>query len=797
MSGNGHFWVSTKDGPAPDTRKPNTVGFDWTLARVDEFWAALYEVVGVMDTRDMILCAQKCTRWTRAAWENVSCVTSEGNRVLTVPDENMTDKSLVANEVRGQELGPIIQYVAERGEKGKAGSVGVNTVDADKTNVRTAVIKTKIDSINLIGIATNAESKHKAETEENKTLGVVSHIMVPGTAAYTRKRKADGTINGFEADPHSTRQSPLSDKEMVGWTLMFPHVFGGIIGLLNRTGALPMEISSGVRAFYDWIHSMLKEHFGGLMDATVYESYSRMKEGYKTRALMLSIWKIIIMHLGDLQDERRDLKNLLLCLHVNALPMQMVSVAAHCFLTRALHMGSLLVTAVMAQHLDVPVLDWAALKRFFNEDAAPTTEADMEVMARIKEMFTRFIQGGQLCPEEAGTFSREANISCYITSPGTAEHTPSMGRRGIMRIQDPKITMDNEDETLAKISQLFKTAYGDILWRSACLGPETASIKYAIHDTIKNFHPDFRRLIGPKLYHSRRHLVKLGLLQYAPGMKDFDEIEPPQYVKVYRFAVGNEIRSAGIGVNIWDLLCLASLEAVKIHAHISSIVGRSILEKVLEQTPAGFTPSNIQPLRSFNPDTVMHENLVVSKEARPKHLLRPECRAFGSNGVLPVCKLIKGTPLVPEDIPHVPFLPDLAAMLHCKLMEVPSDVVQVLSPPGFGYEWCLTRLTAGRVRGASKHALRCAQASRGGEGHCVWHALHHVELGDVGDTRRRRFGDRILPRDHDVAQAAQGAGPGPRPHDLARRGVCGRGVSGSEGCGMPPRVPQHQQPVQP
>ena len=61
-----------------------------------------------------------------------------------------------------------------------------------------------------------------------------------------------------------------------------------------------------------------------------------------------------------------------------------------------------------------------------------------------------------------------------------------------MRFQDPNATKDNEEETLVKISQLF-TAYGGILWQSACPDPETAGIKKAIQDTIKNFHPTHRR----------------------------------------------------------------------------------------------------------------------------------------------------------------------------------------------------------------------------------------------------------------------------------------------------------------
>lgn len=52
-------------------------------------------------------------------------------------------------------------------------------------------------------------------------------------------------------------------------------------------------------------------------------------------------------------------------MHCNALPVSEAIPAVHNLLTRGVHMGCLLMMAVMAKHLNVPVISLEQLKRFF------------------------------------------------------------------------------------------------------------------------------------------------------------------------------------------------------------------------------------------------------------------------------------------------------------------------------------------------------------------------------------------------------------------------------------------------
>jgi len=669
MSGNGHFEITGKDGKRRDSRKPNTTGFDWSISR-------LCELLCLLDTGDEMTkqTPVSCMRWTGTSFEELVTASFLGKVLQKRPNNQISGRAIYASEIRDSNLQGLVHYLP-RGEQGESTQCAVNTCDADKTGIRDLIVKYVVDQAVFLAGACNKGDSDMNGAEVRKSLSVVSTVLPPGASPHVTKRKADGTFNYFETDLFVSRQNPIKEKTAVLNSIVFTHIFTQVrVGLPNRLGMIPFEVNPVVGGFLDWT-CMYLYHFGaGIMDTYVVESFNRMKEGYKARGITLALWVKMIMHMAEGKSKLETTKNFWLDAHVHALPMSSIPVVLCSLFSRGVHMPSLLMTAVIAKDLRVPVISWKGLKRFFDEDQAPTEDDEhYREFALIKTFVKECMTQNRFCPENNGLTNPTLNISPYVTGSGNNEFKPL--RTSIFRVFDPRINFQDNREIFKAISMLIKVFYGNILFRTCHMGPEPNIYANALEYLTSTFMPDFRTLLSHKMFWSKKHMEKLGFSRNIPGLQNYNEVDPPAYAKTCLFDSGSEIRSAALGVNIWSLLATVSMGASTIHPHVSDDFSKNFIKEIISNSPPSFTPSNTIPIRSFNLSNTKNEEIILSPDNRPEHLLRPGDVKFVISGALNVGKVVEDKYMV-EDMAHNSFLPSIAELYKCKILEVPASCIK-------------------------------------------------------------------------------------------------------------------------
>lgn len=126
----------------------------------------------------------------------------------------------------------------------------------------------------------------------------------------------------------------------------------------------------------------------------------------------------------------------------NALPIHEVPATAHSFLTRGLHMGSLMMVGCIAKHLNVPIINLDALRRFFDEDEIPREGEGRHTCDLIRDWLLLCVQRNRFCPENPGPYNPASNTSIYITSDGDAEGSPMSDKDTMLRLKKNRVQVD-------------------------------------------------------------------------------------------------------------------------------------------------------------------------------------------------------------------------------------------------------------------------------------------------------------------------------------------------------------------
>ena len=679
MAGNGHFSTHTQDGPVSDRKKPNTTGMDFTLARLADIWNAFYERY-MIPKKDRFHQMQNCMRFTPTVWENLVCATSVAGRIVTVPPPDCNFKIMSITEIRDS-LKPLIQFGPPRGEEGNVRTFG-SAEQTDKSRVATQ--KQKLTNNNIAVIASNLRSKNKEEAEEGGTLDAVSAVIPPGIGPPAIKKRKIGFA---DSDPStsSARHQVLDGefKDSVVNCIAFSQNFVGLFfGLINHIGAMTIECNKTSLAFYDWLCHYIRQFMAGGMDTSAVEAFSRMKEGYKSRGVIGSVWMkgMHAMSLGKPVDE--TIRQIWLDIHSDGLPIVAVPSVCCTLLYRSVHMGSLLMIATMAKFLKVPYIEWKHLNRFFEDSRKPAADASnqhyLEDYDAIRSFIGECLENNQFCPQDEAQMDPSTNISCYITSPGTSEHVPT-SKTSIMRYIPGR--KDEDVDLTNRLAERIFSQHGRHLASQCHMGPERHVYMYALRFLLERFAPDLRGLISHKMFCSRQHLEGLGLFSMASGMHDYEESDAQPFARQFNFRVGNETRSSAIGLNVWLLLSVVSLmEGTDVHPNVSQNVSNNFMKHLLEFAPPGSTPGNICPVRCFHVHTTSPVKLIVTEKDRPNHFWRPEDASFVLTGALPIAQAMGEW--MPEDLLPNPSLWDIANRdLFCTVMEVPATAFTVSVAP--------------------------------------------------------------------------------------------------------------------
>jgi hypothetical protein len=145
------------------------------------------------------------------------------------------------------------------------------------------------------------------------------------------------------------------------------------------------------------------------------------------------------MHLAQAESQDDATLKIMQTMFSHAMPIQEVPATAHSFLTRGLHMGSLLMIGCIAKHLSVPIINLDALRRFFDEDSAPTEGEGRHTCDLIRNWLVACMQRNRLCPENPGPYHAAHNASIYVTSDGDAEGAPLSDKDTMLRLKKNRV----------------------------------------------------------------------------------------------------------------------------------------------------------------------------------------------------------------------------------------------------------------------------------------------------------------------------------------------------------------------
>ena len=673
MSGNGHFQSMTQDGPVPCRIKVNTTGMDYLLARLTDLENAQYErlMIPPKDRHNIIL---NCMRFTATVWENLVTAQAAGGRLVAVPPSDANFQPMSLTEVRDS-LKTLIQFGPPRGEE-IGQTCSFNSQEMDNKS-RVASRKRKLGNNNIVVLASNVGSKNNEQKEEGNTLDAVCAVMPSGVPPPVAKRRRVD-FNDMEANANTARHQPLENKDVVVNCITSTVNFAGMAALLNHVGAITAEIGPGVEAFYEWGCYYIKQFVGSCLDQFVYNNFSRMKEGYKSRGVVLSIWLKTIHALSLGKNKEEAMHHLWMDIHTDALPLVNVPLVFCNLLYRGVHMGSLLLACVVADHLKCPVVSLKHLNMFFDLENMPSMDAMdagfKEDYLLIQAFIRQCLAQNRFCPAEDGPYCPSTNVSCYVTGDGGADLAPVNPKTSIFRIAPGKEKDENQDIT-HKAALRIASQYGAMLYGQCHMGPEVATYRLALVHLLERFAPDMRGLVSPNMFYSRKHMFCLGLGRELPGLTDYMDSAPPPLARQCSFRLREQLQAQAIGFNVWSLLLVIALAgSTDLTPDVSNSFSNGVLEAILSHAPAAATPGNILPTPRFDHSTSAVK-LFISDENRPDHFLRPPEPSFVINGTLPIAK-VSGR-FVVEDLLHCSQILPVAKNLHCDPMEVPANAFTV------------------------------------------------------------------------------------------------------------------------
>jgi hypothetical protein len=450
---------------------------------------------------------------------------------------------------------------------------------------------------------------------------------------------------------------------------------GLFVGLLNHIGAIQTEVNPVISAYYDWGCYYIKQFVSSSMDVFVRDNYSRMREGYKSRGVVMTIW-LKTLHTLSLGKSKNDsIQHLWMDIQGDALGLVNVPMVFCNLLYRGVHMSSLVMTSVLADHLRCPVVSVKNLNRFFELEGPPDLGQEdtsfREDFHNILEFIRLCLTNNRFCPAEDAPLCRLGNISCYISGDANIELMPANPKTSLLRVP-PNKDKDETHDISHKVALRVAAQYGEQLFGQCHMGPDVATYRLALVYLMERFAPDFRGLMSPLMFHSAKHLGILGLAGEAPGMSNYLEPAHPPFARQCNIRLRDQqLQSQAIGVNVWSLLTVVSLVgSTDIHPDVSNCFSHSLLQTILAHAPAASTPGDMCPTPRFD-HSATATRIFIPDVPRPKHFLRPNEPSFVKNGVLPIAKACGR--FTPEDMLHVSQLSSVHKQLHCDIMEVPSN----------------------------------------------------------------------------------------------------------------------------
>lgn len=682
MSGNGHFKVTVAGGAViHDNRKINSTGTDNTVNRKGDIMDTIYDPLGIAH-HERFLKMLGCSRFSATVFEQASNASaapgtsSTAMELFAQPPPDLNDRPLYMTEMRNDSLNPVIKDVLQRNETSTENVALTSTDTSRGTNNRVLAVKKRTNQPRLMAACTNVLDD-VFSAERTRTASVVSDVLCSGSGIPCNKRSRQ-QFQDISRDVNTGRHRALDDREGVSFVVFALIFVETYVGLVNRTRATPTEINQTVAAYMEWGCFFLQQYAECMMNPTVRENFSRMVQGYTSRGVALTVFIKGIDHLSRLTsvDEKMDtVKALLQDVMVDGLTMSCVPYVLTRITARGLDMGMILIIMSIAEDMNVPVVSWDGLNRFFEDDEPPVEGDDhLEEYTMIRNFFVECINSRRFAPEDDADWDVNHNISCYITGEGRENLAPLHETQGYLRFSFNKDKTGDEYLLFSKIARRFLKLKGRDMFKTCHMGPETVTYKLAFEDLLK-YMVDLRGLASRKMFFFRKHLTKMGLIRFMPGVTDYDDAEALPFARHVTFKESGQVKSEALAVNISLLLAIPALAGmIMVHPSVVDATAIGLVTQVLAKAPASFTPANRVRTRVFGPDSTPMQ-IYLPQTGRPEHFLRPQDDTFPSTGILPLARRIDRW--LPEDLCHCPWLYMLSCHLSCTILEVPASAIYV------------------------------------------------------------------------------------------------------------------------
>lgn len=309
-------------------------------------------------------------------------------------------------------------------------------------------------------------------------------------------------------------------------------------------------------------------------------------------------------------------------------------------------------------------------------EQAPSTSSGRKCFDAIRKWVKWLADNHCFCPDSLDRpFDADTNVRCYVSSPGNLDGGLSEAHdvKNILRFTPTQRAGRSNAQVLAELT--FQV-YGGELVRFCHFGTEACIIERLV-EKLQGFKVDLRPVLGgAPVYHTKKHIEKLGLQRELPGLCSQSHDKPDVFMKLGVWkSGGGGISSEGMGVNMWALLTAASLVGCNhIHCKASSRISQALLSQILKSAPSAATPGNIVPVRSFHEVSKEVESVVVKAKRRPENFLRPiDDGNFAMNGIFSYCPVVDGE--MPEDYLGCGYVREMSKFLKCKYEDVPPQHV--------------------------------------------------------------------------------------------------------------------------
>jgi hypothetical protein len=664
----------------------NSAGKDYVPNQVTLLYKQLATILNFPTSKCNFV--TQLTRITPASFEEAVSITFVEGKVVKLPDPQVLFTFFMDTELRGQEmqlyLQWIINFVANRGEEQQKYSMGttLDPVNGRRSNN----LRYPIMPLCLGYMCTNPQQLSQSTSEQLETLHCVSYVTPPGSVACPPESKSSkfGDVAVNSAQTRSTHLEGEAERG-VPLVIALSHLMAYMKGSFPLwAGAGPLNISPVVLSVLDFIMFYIKKHLAPICKPkSIGRNFPRLSSVYISRGATFTCWTLMLQALCENEKKEDAIRQARRIFQFDALALTDVPSVGFEIICRCLHWGPIIVSCLFMQEVKMPIVPIDILVSLLRAESRPTSR-DGELYShfvKIQRWLSDCVDNGRFCPPNGcdETFT----VCEYISSNDLQAHTQDgdcmfrteKAPNGWKTISEQG--RERSDNVLEKIVENILFAHKRSLLES-CSFTE-GSIPMIIDDMLREFSvflPKFLEIPQSDVERFLRFFDVFQRQSFVPFKTDRDS-PPPFAIKTAWFKSSREASSAGIGVNVIQLLILGAFtgEAAMELAHPTMVyaLGKNIMKFILQLMPGAAVPSNQICIPSFN--SIRNDTIIVrSGTSAPKleHFIRPKDP-----------QALTGKPthfhnisnkFAPEDVLHMPGLCSIAGYFGFNVTDCPASV---------------------------------------------------------------------------------------------------------------------------